>query len=246
MPDMREVFDPRQYLRANFPAPSEDDCLSLKFWINHICHLPDGVRALEYGGGPALYSVLALARKASTIHFSDHVPANLAEIRRWLVGHPDAYDWRPYTRLILKLEGSPNDDDAIAKREAALRRQMIALSEGDARVETMLVDPRSPYDVITAHHCLDVAAHDLPDFKRMVLRLAEMLTPRGLFLLSITTGTTTYTVDGVVFPCLDLTPEQVCESLVEAGLDPDRIEHITIPVASEEYTAMHHFAGWKR
>ena len=246
MTDMRDVFDPRAYLRHYFVEPGDEDRFTLEFWIPQIRELPQGVRVLEYGGGPTLYSVLALARKASSIHFSDYVPASLAEVRRWIAGEPGAHDWRPYIRAILELEGSPHDDAAVAAREDALRRQMTHLSEGDARTEEMLIHRRPPYDVITAHHCLDVAARDLPDFKRMVRHLAEMLTPGGLYLLSVTTGTTDYTLDGVVFSCLDLKVDQVRESLVEAGIDPQRIAHATMPVEREEYTGVLLSAGWKK
>ncbi len=246
MTDMRDVFDARAYLRQYFSTPSDEDRFSLKFWVEHIRHLPPGVHVLEYGGGPTLYSVLALAGKASSVHFSDYVPACLDEVRRWVAAEPGAHDWRPYTRYILELEGSPHDAATVATREAALRQQVAHLSEGDARAEQMLVDPRLPYDVITAHHCLDVAARDLPDFKRMVHRLAEMLTPGGLFLLSVTTGTTNYTVDGVVFNCLDLQVDQVRESLIEACIDPQRIMHAAMPVEQEEYSGVLLSAGWKR
>ena len=245
MADLRDVFDPREYLRQYFNAPGEEDRFTLKFWIEHIRHLPPGVRVLEYGGGPTLYSVLALARKASSVHFSDYVPACLAEVRRWMAGEPGAHDWQPYTRYILELEGLAYDEAAMTAREAALRRQLTRLSEGDARAEQILSDPRPPYDVITAHHCLDVAARDLPEFKRMVRRLAEMLTSGGLFLLSVTTGTSNYTVDGVVFPCLDLTWEHVSESLIEAGIDPQRRYHAAMPVEREEYSGVLLSAGWK-
>jgi len=246
MTDMRDVFDAREYLKEYFSAPGDEDRFTLKFWVQQIRNLPQGVRVLEYGGGPTLYSVLALARKASSVHFSDYVPASLVEVRRWIAGEPGVHDWQPYTRYILELEGSPHDEAAVAAREAALRRQMTHLSEGDARTEEMLVDPRSPYDVITAHHCLDVAAHDLPGFKRMVRRLADMLTPNGLFLLSVTTGTTDYTLDGAVFPCLDLNVDQMRESLIEAGIDPQRIAHASMPVERQEYTGVLLSAGWKK
>ncbi|HLF26086.1 MAG TPA: guanitoxin biosynthesis pre-guanitoxin forming N-methyltransferase GntF [Anaerolineae bacterium] len=246
MTDMRDVFDAREYLARYFAEPSAEDRFTLTFWIEQIRQLPPGVRVLEYGGGPTLYSVLALARKASTVHFSDYMPASLNEVRRWIAGDAGAHDWRPYIRFMLELEGAPSDKAAVALRETALRRQMTHLSVGDARTPAMLEEPRPPYDVITAHHCLDVAARDFTDFKRMVTHLADMLTSGGLFLLSITTGTTLYTVDGATFPCLDLTTEQLREALSEAGMDPQRVFQAAMPIEREEYNGVILSAGWKR
>ena len=246
MTDMRDVFDAREYLKRYFTAPSAEDRFTLKFWVEQIRDLPQGVRVLEYGGGPTLYSVLALARKASSVHFADYVPGALADVRRWVAGEPGAHNWNSYTRYILELEGEPGINGAVSHREAALRQRMVHLSDCDARTEKMLHDPRPPYDVIAAHHCLDVAARDLGDFKRMVRTLAEMLTPNGLFLLSVSTGTLLYTVDGAVFPCLDLNAEQVRESLVEAGIDPQRVNQASMPVEGEEYDSVLLSAGWKK
>jgi len=245
MNDMRDVFDAREYLGRYFTAPSDEDRFSLKFWVDHIHDLPQGVRVLEYGGGPTLYSVLALARKASSVHFSDFVPSALNDVRAWTAGKTGAHNWRPYTRLILQIEGQPHDETAVDARENRLRQIMTHITECDARTTTMLTDPRPPYDVIAAHHCLDVAARDPADFKRMLRSLAGWLTPGGLFLLSITTGTTWYTVDGATFPCLDLTVDQVHASLVEAGMQPGRLAHASMPIEGDEYTGVVLSAGWK-
>lgn len=246
MNSMRDVFDARKYLKEYFTAPSEEDRFALSFWIEQIRHLPPGVRVLEYGGGPTLYSVLALARQASSIHFSDYVPSALIEVRKWIAGEPDAHDWRPYTRYILHLEQSPNGDVGAAARENALRRSMAHLSECDATTDAMLADPRPLYDVITAHHCLDVAARDLADFKRMVRRLAGWLAPGGLFLLSITTGTLIYTVEETQYPCLDLTQEQLHETFIETGMDPQRISVASMPIEGQEYTGITLSSAWKQ
>jgi len=246
MRDMRDVFDAREYLQHYFVAPNVEDRFALPLWVEQVSQLRPGAHVLEYGGGPALYSVLTLARRASRIHFCDFVPAALSEVQAWIARDARAHNWRPYTRYILELEGGPHHDAAANQRESTLRRAMQRISECDARTTDMLPDPQPPYDAITAHHCLDVAARDAHDFKRMVRHLAGWLAPGGLFLLSTTTGTTRYTVDGTVFACLDLSREEVSRSLIEADMDPARLTHASMPVAGEEYTALHLFAGWKR
>jgi hypothetical protein len=245
MKDMRDVFRPEDYLHY-FDEPDHEDKFSLQFWSKHIQRLPPDVRVLEYGGGPALYSVLTLAHKAAAIHFSDYVPANLDAVRAWIKGAPDAFNWNAYTQVILELQDMPGDVAAIAQREAKLRRAITHISEGDARTTEMLVDAQPPYDVIGAHHCLDVAARDLPDFKRMLRTLSAMLADGGLFLLSVTTGTTDYTVDHTVFPCLDLSEAEVQAALIEAGFAAEYIERAAMPVERAEYSGVLLHAAWKK
>lgn len=245
MNDMRDVFRPEDYLHY-FDEPDGEDKFSLQFWSKHIQRLPRSVRVLEYGGGPALYGVLPLAHKAASIHFSDYVPANLDAVRAWIKGEPGAFNWNAYTQLILELEGARNDANAIAQREAKLRRAITRISEGDARTSEMLADAQPPYDVIGAHHCLDVAARDLDDFKRMLSTLNNMLATGGLFLLSVTTGTTDYTVDHTVFRCLDLSETEVRDALIEAGFATDSITCASMSVQRAEYTGVLLHAAWKK
>jgi hypothetical protein len=80
----------------------------------------------------------------------------------------------------------------------------------------------------------------------MVHHLAEWLTPGGLFLLSVTTGTTLYTVEDTVYACLDLNRSQICESLADAGIDPNTVAQAEMAVDRQEYQGVLLSAGWKR
>jgi len=171
------------------------------------------------------------------------VPGSLDEVRRWLAGEPGAYDWNAYTRLVLLLEGDQATEAEVAEREGRLRSVLGPLTLCDARASEMLDEARPPYDVIGAHHCLDVAARDAEEFAGMTARLARWLAPGGLFLLSVTTGTTRYTVEGVPFPCLSLDSDQVQAALTAAGLD--RVEQAELPVAGEEYDGVLLSAAWR-
>jgi len=58
-------FDPKKYLSEMFNAPDDEDRFSLFFMARVLNSLPDNLLIHEFGGGPTLYSVAALARKAS-------------------------------------------------------------------------------------------------------------------------------------------------------------------------------------
>ena len=243
---VRDVFKAAGYLGQYFMTPSDEDRFTLRFWVEQARHLRHGARVLEYGGGPALSSPLVLARRAGEIHFADYVPDALGAVRSWIAAEPGAHDWRPYTRVVLELEGAATGEAAVGEREAALRRRLTRVTACDATTDALMVDPEPPYGAIAAHHCLDVAARDRHEFERMVCRLAAWLEPGGLFLLSVTTGATSYAVEGTPYPCLDLDAAEVRAALVAAGIDPTRIAQAQMPVAGEEYTGVLLSAGWKQ
>ena len=75
---------------------------------------------LLFGVGPTLHHVFLTAGTAAEIHLAEYLPANLREIERWLVGAPDAHDWRPFVEYTLECEGvaEPTEDQVTRSRGA--------------------------------------------------------------------------------------------------------------------------------
>ena len=88
-----------------------------------------GRPVLLFGVGPTPHHVFLAARQARELHLADYLPANLAELRRWVAREPGAHDWRPFVRYTLECEGraSPTDAD-IDAREALTRGRSPACS----------------------------------------------------------------------------------------------------------------------
>jgi len=215
--DYRDIFSPRRYLEENFIRPNEEDLFALDFIVSALARLPDNLRTLEFGAGPALYAVIALARKAKYLHVCDYVPANLDEIQLWLDGSPDAFGWRDYIELVLHLEGSPATPTSIDERSTRMREMVQQVSVCDAHNTGEILTRYGQYDLISAMHCTDVAAKDFEEWVTILAGLCEINTPQGWLLLGITTGSTVYTENDVPFPCLDLTAEDVKNGLARAG-----------------------------
>ena len=49
--------------------------------------------ALEFGGGPTLFSSFILAQYVDSIHFTDYTPSNLKAIEDWINQAEHAHDW---------------------------------------------------------------------------------------------------------------------------------------------------------
>jgi nicotinamide N-methyltransferase/methyltransferase len=215
--DFNHHFDPKEYLREMFSAPDDEDRFSLFFMARVLNSLQDNLYIHEFGGGPTLYSVAALACKARKIHFSDVVDASLQEVRAWLNGKPDAHDWTPYIALALEAEGSAVTETAIAERAALMRKAVTHLMHCDAQKNPPIELENTQYDLVTAHHCTDVAATNIDEWQKVIKNVTTIVRPGGWLMLSVTTGARTYEVGDVIFQCVDLTKEDIQNGLLAAG-----------------------------
>ncbi len=221
--DFNQQFDPQEYLRDMFDAPDDEDRFSLFFMARVLNSLPDNLLIHEFGGGPTLYSVAALARKAREIHFSDVVDASLHEVKAWLEGKPSAHDWDPYIALALEAEGLPATEPAIAERTALMRQVVTRLMHCDAQRSSPIELGDMQYDLVTAQHCTDVAATNVAEWQQIIRNVTTIVRPGGWLMLGVTTGAVTYEVGEVIFECVDLTKEDIQNGLLAAGYREESI-----------------------
>jgi hypothetical protein len=216
-------FDPKAYLKEMFSAPDGEDCFSISFMARVLKPLPNDLFVHEFGGGPTLYSVAALAAKAREIHFSDVVDASLHEVDAWLKGKPDAHDWNPYIAVALKAEGLPVTGAAIAERANRMRKVVTQLMHCDAQRNFPIELKNTQYDLVAAHHCTDVAATLIHEWVNVLENVTRIVRPGGWLMLSVTTGARTYEVGDVTFECVNLTKEDVQNGLLATGYREDSI-----------------------
>jgi hypothetical protein len=216
--DFEHTFDPESYLEEYFNGLDDEDRFTTQFIVSALRKMPEGLVAHEFGGGPTLYSVAALAARAREIHFSDCVRANLDQVQCWLNDEPDAFDWRPYIGLTLEAEGILATPAAVAQRAADMRRRVTRLMVCDAQAALPLGETIK-YDLVAAHHCTDVAATNVAGWIQVLRNISTLIVPGGWLLVSVTTGANLYTVGQNKFRCVDLTPEDVYQGYVAAGYD---------------------------
>ena len=232
-------FDPKEYLREMFIAPDDEDCFSIFFMTRVLNSLSDNLLIHEFGGGPTLYSVAALAPKAREIHFSDVVDTSLHEVAIWLKCQPGAHDWNPYIALVLEAEGSPVTEIAIAERALLMRKTVTQLMHCDAQSHSPIELEDTQYDLVTAHHCTDVAATNLREWQQVLRNVTTIVRPGGWLMLSVTTGARTYEVGEVIFECVNLTKDDVRDGLLSAGYHKESIILKTYKVEHErEYSGI--------
>lgn len=229
------AFDPREYLQECFSEPDDEYRFGIQFLLNTLHKLPRDLFVLEFGAGPALHSVAALAPYAREIHFSDYVPASLLEVQQWLDDTPNAYNWHPFIKIILEKEGINPTPQLIAKRESEMRRKVTRLMRCDAFEQAPLGHNAAHYDLVLAPHCTDVAASTVEEWMQVMENITTLVKPGGWLLVSITTGATLNTVGRQVFSCVNLSDQDMIYGFVSTGYNPDtlHLDKTSVPFGHE-------------
>ncbi|GAB4052753.1 guanitoxin biosynthesis pre-guanitoxin forming N-methyltransferase GntF [Catellatospora paridis] len=235
---------PQDYLDGYYRSVEPDELATIAFFVDAMRHAERGRPVLFFGVGPTLHHVFAAAEIASEIHLGDYLPANLAEIRRWIDRAPGAHDWRPFVRHTLRCEGvsHPTDEDVTACEDLT-RQKITELIRVDAR-HPRPVDRR--YATVVSAYCADSATDDRATWRLLVRHITGLVEPGGLFVTAALRRCRGYTVAGRAFPSADVDEHDLRAVLAaDFGLLDGSIE-----VRHTEQDAAHGYAaivlGWAR
>ena len=229
-------FDPQAYLNTYYTGPDAEDRFVTQFMVTALQTMPADLLTLELGGGPTLFAVATLAPASREIHFCDYLPANLAEVRRWLAAEPDAFDWGPYIEMTLEEENIPVTPVAVEQRAADMRRKVTRLLRCNALDKSPLGPDTQKYDLVVAQTSLDAMSADIDEWRWVMGNVCRtLIAPEGRLLVSLVSGTEGYSVGDKNFPVLPLTVDDVYQGYIEAGFRADtfQIETMTAPDARD-------------
>lgn len=193
---------PAEYLTGYYHTVEPDEIATIAYFVDAMRHAEQDRPVLFFGVGPTLHHVFAAAEVASEIHVGDYLPANLAEIQRWIDRHPGAHDWRPFVRYTLQCEGlrDPTADD-VAAREDLTRKKITELIRVDGR-HPRPVDRR--YPTVVSAYCADSATADHATWQRFMRHITGLVQPGGLFVTAALRRCRGYTVAGKTFPSANI------------------------------------------
>jgi SAM-dependent methyltransferase len=214
------AFNPRAYLREYYDPLPPESIAHVRWLVDTFRHLRARGVVLDFGSGPTLYTAIVAAAHQHTIHLSDYLAANRAEIHAWLNDDPNAFDWRATIGTTLELEGHAATPDAIARRAAAVRHQVTQVLHGDAHATVPVAGARARYDVVVTNLCLEAAARTFRQWQQCVQHVASLVKPGGHMLLTAVQQATTYAVGDLVFPVVSLTEHDITQTLGDAGFVP--------------------------
>jgi hypothetical protein len=176
--------------------------------------LPDGPvsKALDFGTGPALYTVFALVPAAQEIHLSDYLPGNCDALQQWINDAPGTYDWKPFVRAALRLEHQtatapsaraidPVSDSDVAVREQETRKRVTQILHCDASLpDPMGAELRGTYPLVATHYCAEGATRDRPTWFQYLHNIESLVQPGGMLVVSAVEEMTVYPVGAERFP----------------------------------------------
>ncbi len=233
------AFDPIEYLNECYPKPDIEYRLTIQLMVDALGNVPDGLLALEFGGGPTLYSVAVLAERMREIHFCDYVSENLDEVQRWLNNDSNAFNWDPFIKVFLKERRLPATAAAIAQHVAKMRRKVTAVTRCDALSNTPLGPNATHYDLVIAQNCTDVAAATISEWMQIMHNINTLVAPGGWLLVGVTTGATINSVGQKSFPCVNLSNEDIYQGYLDTGYDPETFWLDTRTISgTQEYSGL--------
>ncbi len=223
-------FDPRAYLTEYYADVGQENLALLRFMAEAYRSLPPGGRLLDFGGGPTVYPLISAVGCVAEVHFSDYLPANLAEVRLWLAGDRRAFDWSEFVRTALEIEtGRPCSRAEVRQREQRVRALVTRVLRCDASRNPPLDPALGPYDVVVSNFCAESATQDRAQWRAFAFNIVSQLRDGGVLILSALMGASSYAVGPRWFPAVDIGEEDMLELLEEAGFAAKSIELRTVP-----------------
>jgi hypothetical protein len=183
--DSFDSFVPRDYLNEYYSRIGLENHNLLAFLAHASDRIPMDARMLEFGGGPTIYQLISPAARAGSIDFADYLDSNLDEVRRWLDGSDDAFDWTAFFARSLVIEGLDNGPQARAARAALVRSRITSLRHCDMnKADPMGRGRRHGYDALGAHFVAESITASKPTWRRAVANLTTLLRPGGVLIMS--------------------------------------------------------------
>jgi len=234
-------FDPNAYLDEYYSDLGGENMALLRFLAETWLRLPKGGVLLDFGGGPAIYTLISAAAYVDEIHFADYLETNLDEVRRWLADEPTAFDWDEFIRAALELErGGGCSELDVDRRAREIRGCVTKLFPCDASRTPPIERPHRQYDVLSTSFCAESATSDRAQWRAYMANIVSVLKPGGWLVMSALEGATRYAVGPHAFPAVDLTPCDVAELLRELGFTSASIQVESIPAdrPSRDYAGL--------
>ena len=176
-----DKFQPDKYLKKYCGDTTNFELLDPYYKAFHS--LPSDLRILDYGTGPAIWTIISAATKASEIVLSDYTEVCRTALHQWLAGDREAFDWSPYFGHVVKeLEG--NGEEEVAKRQTLVRNLVKAVVKCDLTQDPP-IEPgyEQPYDVVMSSFCIESVIKSNDEYQPMLAKLVSLVKPGGHLLL---------------------------------------------------------------
>jgi hypothetical protein len=236
-------FDPAAYLDHYYSTVGDENHSLLTFFADAYGQLDTQADLLELGGGPTVYQLISAAPRVAAIDFADYIPGNLDQVRVWADGAPTAFDWSPFIRRALEIEGVESDEPAVRARAEVLRSKLRRLMHCDAFDR----DPcgrasRASHGVVSVNFVPEAMTGSIAIWRRIMRNILSLLEPGGTLIMSVTTEADHWRCGELVLPAVHIGVAQLESELATLGLG---VESMTAIEAEVVDTSDPDYCGYK-
>ncbi len=208
-------FDPKRYLDEYYSSEEQGDAdiaisSRMSSWLKRKNRIFPS--SLDVGCGPVLQYPFSYSAFSERIDLADYLDNNLAEIQKWLSQAPDAHDWDPLFRGVLKQHGIPLDE--LKARKNQFRGRVCKLRHCDLRQDLPLGEAAT-YDLVTSFFCAECVGLTLDEWKTIKSRILGLVAPGGSVFFAAMRNCASYTILGKWLPAIPITMYDYRELLTD-------------------------------
>jgi NNMT/PNMT/TEMT family len=212
-------FSSDDYHRHNYSEMQPED----REIINRVCHFfirafasrDRAELAIDVGSGSNLYPALLMLPWTNHLLLTDYSAANVEWLRNEVMNANISWDWRPFWQEMSQRTGYGQ----ISEPRKRLR-EMCMGEPGRTGIEQRSVFdlPRRQWQLGTMFFVAESITQDPDEFRAAVNGFIHALQPGAPFAAAFMAGSVGYSVAGVPFPALQITPNDVTERFSELGV----------------------------
>lgn len=217
-----DSWNAKEYLNTYFSKLGQDSLESLKFIVDELKKLKPKTKIsiLDFGAGPTIFTGIAAAPYASTIHLCDYLESNLIEIRKWILSEEDSFDWSHCIKHILQLEGNPHDQKAIAERSLLLKKKTGNIFRSDASLNWPLYSNNTNrYSIVISNFCADSATSSKEVWRAYMINILNLVEYGGQVIINALHNCKYYKSGNKIFPSANVNEQDLKDILVQNGFD---------------------------
>ncbi len=211
-------FSARSYLEEYYSSWDDDEGnFLMAFFHEAYSRIGHMRRLLEIGGGPTIYQLISASRKVDEIVFSDFLEENRNEVKKWVFGEPEAFNWDECFEAVLRLEHREVNKQAVEDKKSLLRGKIKSFVKCDIFQEKPIGDFKVPFDVVSVNFCPESIDDGKEAFLLAMDNIAGLVKPNGWLVMTLLKKGRFYTVGNHVFPVFPVDEDLMSEVLKERG-----------------------------
>lgn len=225
-----EDFAPDEYWRRNYENMQAEDQEIIHrvnvFFRKVFKSHPRAQRAIDVGSGTNLYPALLMLPWTDQILLTDQSASNVRWLHRRVMDDGAPWTWQPFWREVRDLEGYSGIGDPRGQL-----RQACTEHPGHAGFEqcTVFDLPVGRWQLGTMFFVAESITEEPEEFRAAIDGFVGALQPDSPFAAAFMAESDGYKVDGVSFPALPITTDDVTEHFMKLGVSDLSVDLLRTP-----------------